>query len=151
MSEYLAPGVYVEESTTRMQPIVGVATGIACFLGLTERGPAALTPITSWGEYQQCYGGPSGDHGYLPYAVRGFFEKGGKSCAIARIVSRRATSAFTTLGDLHLQAAGPGSWGRRIAFDWQQTASDAYSLTVYYWRRDSAPFIDRDKPAPWAA
>ena len=39
MPEYLAPGVYVEEVSSGNQPIAGVSTSTAAFLGPTEQGP----------------------------------------------------------------------------------------------------------------
>ena len=39
MPEYLAPGVYIEETSFRAKTIEGVSTSTAGFVGLTERGP----------------------------------------------------------------------------------------------------------------
>lgn len=38
MSEYLAPGVYVEESSYRSKSIEGVSTGSGSFIGSLRRG-----------------------------------------------------------------------------------------------------------------
>ena len=38
MPEYLAPGVYVEETSFRSKSIEGVGTSTAGFVGLTARG-----------------------------------------------------------------------------------------------------------------
>ncbi|MGK3995534.1 phage tail sheath subtilisin-like domain-containing protein [Sorangium sp. So ce1024] len=88
MAEYLAPGVYIEE---RPGPrvIEGVSTSTAGFVGMTERGPVGGPPIlvTSFGEFQRKFGGyltPKGEHGYLPLAIRHFFDNGGKRAFVAR-------------------------------------------------------------------
>ncbi|XXT22766.1 phage tail sheath subtilisin-like domain-containing protein [Sorangium sp. So ce429] len=88
MPEYLAPGVYIEE---RPGPrvIEGVSTSTAGFVGMTERGPVGGPPIlvTSFGEFQRKFGGyltPKGEHGYLPLAIRHFFENGGKRAFVVR-------------------------------------------------------------------
>ena len=39
MPEYLAPGVYVEETSFRSKSIEGVSTSTTAFVGLTSRGP----------------------------------------------------------------------------------------------------------------
>jgi len=39
MPEYLAPGVYVEETSFRAKSIEGVGTSTTAFVGPTRRGP----------------------------------------------------------------------------------------------------------------
>lgn len=66
MPEYLAPGVYVEEVSSGVQPIQGVATSITAFVGMTERGPIGTpTVITSVSEYERVFGG----HGKPLYRI----------------------------------------------------------------------------------
>ena len=57
MSEFLAPGVYVEEIDMGVRPIEGVSTSTAGFLGPTERGPVAPQFLTSFPQYTQVFGG----------------------------------------------------------------------------------------------
>jgi phage tail sheath protein FI len=117
MPEYLAPGVYVEEISTGPRPIEGVSTSTSGFVGETERGPTQPTLVTSWADYQRTFGQyidrppfnrPSG---YLPYAVRGFFDNGGQRVFIARVVGPGATSATADLGNCVVEAIGEGAWG----------------------------------------
>jgi len=82
MTEYLAPGVYVEEVSFRAKSIEGVSTSTAGFIGAAD-GPQLLTGITSLTEFLQQ--APSGSSDFLMGAVRGFFENGGKRCSIAVI------------------------------------------------------------------
>jgi hypothetical protein len=95
--EYLAPGVYVEETSFRAKSIEGVSTSTTAFVGPTRRGPVGDTPeiITSFGDFQRIYGGlddlTSGLN-YVAHAVRGYFDNGG-----ARLyVSRAFLAAGTT-------------------------------------------------------
>ena len=64
MPEYLAPAVYVEETSFRAKSIEGVGTSTAAFVGLTARGPISagaggVTPplLTSVADYERYYGG----------------------------------------------------------------------------------------------
>ena len=58
MPEYLAPGVYVEETSYRSKSIEGVSTTTTGFIGPTRYGPLKLDPdiITSLGEFERVYG-----------------------------------------------------------------------------------------------
>lgn len=105
MPEYLAPGVYVEETQSSSRPIEGVSTSTAGLVGVTERGPTDVPQIvTSLGEFRRLFGGPLpvGDftdpatgrvHCYLPHAVEGFFVNGGKRAWVTRVVPTEATRA----------------------------------------------------------
>lgn len=97
MSEYLAPGVYVEEIDTGNKPIEGVSTSTAGMIGVAERGPVNVPIlITGVGEYNRWFGGrlniqefsnsPNDPHCYLPYAVEGFFTNGGKRVYVTRVL-----------------------------------------------------------------
>ena len=70
MPEYLAPGVYVEETSFRAKSIEGVGTSTTAFVGPTRKGPVASTRrgadgnppappelITSFGDFVRTYGG----------------------------------------------------------------------------------------------
>ena len=94
MPEYLAPGVYVEETSFRSKSIEGVSTTTTGFVGPARYGPIDLDPeiITSLVEYERIYGDRgqlvfdgAASHNYLWQAVRAFFEEGGKRLYIGRI------------------------------------------------------------------
>ena len=65
MPEYLAPGVYVEETSFRAKSIEGVGTSTTAFVGPTRKGPFRAgddtpeTPelLTSYGDFERIYGG----------------------------------------------------------------------------------------------
>ncbi len=115
MPEYLYPGVYIEEIERGPRPIEGVPTSTAAFVGETERGPQRPTPVTSFKEYQRIFGGFFGRDRYMPYAVNGFFENGGKRMFVARVVAvdgqRGVRGRF---GDFDVKAVGPGAWGKNV-------------------------------------
>jgi hypothetical protein len=114
MPEYLTPGVFIEEIERGPRPIEGVPTSTAAFLGETERGAIKPRMVTSYKEYQRWFGGTFGDAKFIPYAVSGFFENGGKRLYISRLVGERATPAEAAFGQFMLRAAGPGAWGKRV-------------------------------------
>ncbi len=108
MPEYLAPGVYVEETSFRSKTIEGVPTSTTGFAGLARFGPVRypdgpLTTdarlITSFTEFERVYGGlerlsmgAGGDEriGYLAHAARAFFLNGGKRLYVSRVFVQRA-------------------------------------------------------------
>ena len=96
MPEYLAPGVYVEETNFRAKSIEGVGTTTTGFVGAARYGPIAGEPelLTSFSQFERIYGGidplryDSADRvNYLAYAVRAFFDNGGARLYVARTFS----------------------------------------------------------------
>lgn len=94
MPEYLAPGVYVEETSFRSKSIEGVSTTTTGFVGPARYGPVDLEPdiITGLGEFERVYGdrqqlkyNGATIHNYLWHAARSFFEEGGKRLYISRV------------------------------------------------------------------
>lgn len=118
MPEYLAPGVYVEEIQTGNRPIEGVSTSTAGLVGVTERGPVNVPQlVTSYGEYQRLFGGrlPMDEfsdagrtHCYLPHAVEGFFQNGGKRAYVTRVLPQIASQANRDLFFVDSAVVSPG-------------------------------------------
>jgi hypothetical protein len=82
--EYKAPGVYVEEIFP--PPALALRTGVPVFLGLTQLAPAQKGDpeshvLTCWPQFVQKFGEPV-TPSFLPYALRGFFENGGRLCYV---------------------------------------------------------------------
>ncbi len=104
MPEYLAPGVYVEEVDTGSKPIEGVSTSTAGMVGMTKRGPTGGLPklVTSFADFKRQFGGyfdfgsAFAGHQYLPYAVEGFFQNGGKRVYIKRVPGTGAAASTVT-------------------------------------------------------
>ena len=74
-------------------------------VAVAERGPIKPRMVTSYKEYTRYFGGVFGDSNYLPFAVSGFFENGGKRLYACRLVGENATPAQAEAGDFFLRAA----------------------------------------------
>lgn len=111
MPEYLAPGVYVEETSFRPRSIEGVSTSTSAFVGMTLKGPAGegVTPelLTSFGDFERIYGGldpialTAGTAtvtlpNYLAHAVRAYFDNGGARLYVSRVVPGSASAGAST-------------------------------------------------------
>ena len=139
MPEYLAPGVYVEETSFRAKSIEGVSTTTTGFVGPTRFGPEDLEPeiVTSLLEFERTYGDreqieftdEGKTHNYMWHAVRAFFEEGGKRLYISRVYQAvdpddpakdgyaRATMPSTGAPAVTVRARFPGQAGNlRVRF-----------------------------------
>ncbi|MBO4396263.1 MAG: phage tail sheath family protein [Eubacterium sp.] len=130
MAEYLSPGVYVEEFDSGANPMEGVGTSTAGFVGLAERGPIEGVPqlITNFADFRRTYGGylsenEFGNYRFLSYAVESFFVNGGARCFVMRVAPSDAKPAVGSApakdkAVLTVTAKNPGVWGNdlRIAF-----------------------------------
>jgi phage tail sheath protein FI len=130
MSQYLAPGVYIEEVDFGPVPIQGVATSTGGIIGLCQRGPINTpTLITSLGQFTSTFGGPipwnanagtplAGNFNGVAYGVAGFFANGGTMLYAIRVAPSTATYFSEQFAlqnadgvSLELQAGDAGSWG----------------------------------------
>ena len=91
------PGIFVQNIRIQPQPIEGVSTSTAAFLGETQFGPTTPTLVTSWLDYEKLFGGYFGEGKYLPYAVEGFFLNGGKRCYISKLAGSDYSAALACL------------------------------------------------------
>ncbi|HVG18931.1 MAG TPA: phage tail protein, partial [Blastocatellia bacterium] len=100
MPEYLAPGVYVEETSFRAKSIEGVSTSTTAFIGPTRKGPVSGTPgftpelITSFGDFVRIYGGLDNLQfgvNFLAHSVLHFFNEGGARLYVSRVTSQGLT------------------------------------------------------------
>jgi hypothetical protein len=118
------PGVYIEEVSSGVRTIAGVATSIGLFIGWAARGPTdAATRIFSFADYERTYGGLD-LRTPLGYAVKHFFENGGTDAYVIRIVAVASedpngptppSTALIASGDLAFTAASPGEWANQYA------------------------------------
>jgi phage tail sheath protein FI len=97
------PGVYIDEFAPGA-PIEGVGTGTAAFLGPTARGliaarvdPSRLAKVTSFDQFLLEYGELPLPGVMLWYAVRGFFENGGRQLHVARVAGPESKTAQAIL------------------------------------------------------
>lgn len=128
MPEYLAPGVYVEETSFRSKSIEGVGTSTTAFAGPTRKGPTdRAVLVTSVGEFTRIYGGSTNLSNavandanpnvlnLMAHAVRVFFDNGGSRLYIARTFQKRtnldtgvATKNVGATIDFTARVAGAG-------------------------------------------
>jgi phage tail sheath protein FI len=104
MPEYLAPGVYVEETSFRAKSIEGVGTSTTAFVGPTRKGPFRVSAddhtapemLTSYGDFERLYGGYadlSFGTNYLAHAARAYFNEGGTRLYVCRVPGAGAVGA----------------------------------------------------------
>jgi hypothetical protein len=145
MPQYLAPGVYVEEVPPSVQPIAGVGTSTAGFIGevagnvVMPSEPVAYTVadageptlVTSWEQFKNSFGDVQAGNRILAHAVYGFFNNGGTRCWVARVADAEAGNAvqgvldqFAAIDEIALVAA-PGITDKAI-----QTAVIAHCVNT---------------------
>jgi hypothetical protein len=106
MPEYLAPGVYVEETSFRAKSIEGVGTSTTAFVGPTRRGPVGGVPelVTSLPDFERIYGSLEnlalGDVtladrrlNFVAHAARAYFDNGGSRLYVVRTVNGAGVAA----------------------------------------------------------
>lgn len=137
MPEYLAPGVYVEETSFRSKSIEGVSTSTTAFIGATLKGPVMprnaaerwnATPelLTSFADFERIYGGyesltfgSTSTVNYLAHAVQAYFNNGGSRLYVGRLYKGTLTHSTSAVvaqiaagatGEIRLRARFPGSY-----------------------------------------
>lgn len=118
MSEYLAPGVYVEETSFRPKSIESVSTSTCAFVGPTAKGPVGVVSelLTSVVDFERIYGGIEDlafdadakalhQRNYIAHAARAFFDNGGNHLYVVRVVTGFTGSADGVMPDANEYAA----------------------------------------------
>ena len=119
MPDYTYPGVFIQELASGPNPIAGVPTSIAAFIGWSNQGPVGkAVMVTSFAEYEKLFGGLIA-RVPLAYAVNHFFLNGGTQAYIVRLYDNAgaATSAkwaSNTIAGLTLYANNPGRWANAL-------------------------------------
>lgn len=133
MPEYLAPGVYVEETSFRAKSIEGVGTSTTAFVGPTRRGPLSGMPemVTSLPDFERLYGslenlgfGTPSTLNYVAHAARAYFDNGGTRLYVMRTANGAATASGrlrdgggTATEDAFIRARFPGAaYNGRVYF-----------------------------------
>lgn len=115
------PGVYIEEFAPGA-PIQGVGTSTAVFIGPATSGSInEAKKIANWDQFLREYGDPLAGF-YLWYAVRGFYENGGRICYVFRVSN--ASSDELVLKD---RSAGGGQDTIRV---WARKPGAASNIAV---------------------
>jgi Bacteriophage tail sheath protein len=115
------PGVYIEELPSAVRPIIGVSTSITAFVGRAWKGPVnEPVMIHSFADYDRIFGG-LWDESRMSFAVRQYFQNGGRDAVIVRVTRGVATQAAASTftfpgagGDLDLGTSSPGLWGDNL-------------------------------------
>jgi len=137
MPEYLAPGVYVEETSFRSKSIEGVSTSTAGFVGPARTGPISGDPelLVSFADFQRIYGGLDDlTYGgrprtnYLAHAVRAFFEEGGRRLYVSRVFNFPGAGSFTYQPDV--TTGVPAGYASRSNLDAPDVGPDIYNPPV---------------------
>lgn len=128
MPQYLSPGVYVEEVPSGSQPIEGVGTSVAAFVGLAEKGPFnEPTLVTNWTQYTNTFG-DFVEGTYLSHAVYGFFQNGGGIAYVVRI--GQEGGAAQPKARAELPSAGQAGLAARINATTEGPAGNALNVEV---------------------
>ena len=132
-----SPGVYVTELQSSQHPITGVATSVTAFVGRAAQG-SVDTPQTcnNWTDFVRTFGGLWAGS-TMSYAVYQFFQNGGGTAIVVRVINGGKPATLTLPGQgnnaVDLQAASPGTWGGSLtaAVD-NQTAdpNTQWNLTI---------------------
>jgi phage tail sheath protein FI len=122
------PGVYIQEVSSGVHTITGVATSITAFIGRAERGPVDKPVIIyNFGDFQRIFGG-LWNLSPMSFAVQDFFSNGGSQAVIVRLfhpspgsppgdgrsVIRIPTGYADPNDEIQLIAANPGAWGSNL-------------------------------------
>ena len=111
----------MEEFDSAGQPLAGVSTSTAGFIGLAERGPVEGLPVlvTSFNDFKRTYGSylsenQFGSYRYLAYSVEQFFVNGGSRAYIMRVAPSDAKAASGKNEFVAVKAKNPGAWGNQV-------------------------------------
>jgi hypothetical protein len=132
MSAFTYPGVYIEELSSGVHTITGVATSIAAFMGWADQGPVdEATLVESWSDFQNIFGGLD-SRSQLGYTVNQFFGNGGQQAYIVRVVwdgTLPAAPGTTPTACATAAALGVGA-GTAVLTATEGTLSGTSTLTV---------------------
>lgn len=118
------PGVHLQRTDPGASDLTILRTDIVGFAGFAERGPVGpAVAVETMGQFASVFGGywPGAE---LAYAVRAFFENGGRRCRVVRVASEApltgvAPASLEVTDDLGnpaftLVASSPGAWGKQL-------------------------------------
>jgi Bacteriophage tail sheath protein len=133
------PGVYIEEVSSGVRTITGVATSITAFIGRTLRG-MENDPIRvqSFAEFERRFGGLWRESP-VSYAVQQYFQNQGSDALIVRVQNGGSPATLTLPVGFSLVAANQGDWGEglrvRVDYETRDPADTTlFNLTI----RDTA-------------
>lgn len=125
---YKVPGLYIENNSYFNHSVAFDNNFITAFIGITEKGPInKAIRIKSFNQFVEIFGGFT-DYSYLPFSVNGYFNCGGKECAVIRIVheengistslkSKLIVNEINNREMFTIEALSCGSWGNNIGIN----------------------------------
>lgn len=126
------PGVYVEELSSGVRTITGVATSVTAFVGRAKKGPAN-EPITifNYGDYERTFGG-LWENSPMSFSIRDFFLNGGSEAVVVRVHNGGTTAKKTIpieddgTQKLKVEASSIGPWAldTEIVIDYDTKKKD---------------------------
>lgn len=133
------PGVYIEELSSGVRTITGVATSITAFIGRALKGRTNWPVLVqSYAEFERQFGGLTRTS-MMSYAVQHYFLNGGGDAIIVRVHNGAKAASLTLPAGFNLTAASEGKWGEtlrgRIDYDTRpleagEAANSLFNLTV---------------------
>ena len=147
------PGVYVEEISSGVHTIIGVATSITAFAGRAQRGPVDK-PVTvnSFGDFERVFGG-LWEGSKLGFAVRDFFLNGGSQALVVRLFSpvfADAQAVAAALAQAQTDAQAAADAVAKAATD-AGAEQNATPVSVMDETSAAAGTFGADKPGAYAA
>ena len=146
------PGVYIQEKSSGVRTITGVATSIAAFVDSFPRGLLdEAVQCLSFADFETNFGGIHTDSP-ASYGIKQFFQNGGGECWVVRVASdgtggtTAAATAQVTIDDTAgaggadmfrvragrqirgASALNPGNWGNSLFVDIDYDTTDAATL-----------------------
>jgi uncharacterized protein len=141
------PGVYIQEKSSGVRTITGVATSIAAFVDWFPRGLLnEAVKCLSYADFEREFGGIH-THSPASYGIKQFFQNGGSECWVVRVANTNAAASNIPIDDTPVGVAGtnlfnvvagrrirgeaatnPGAWGDNIHLDVDYETSDPTTL-----------------------
>jgi phage tail sheath protein FI len=153
---YETPGVYWERRDTAPPAVAALRMDVAAFVGMARRGPLdTAVAVESFRQFEAHFGGCIGG-GYLAYALKAFFDNGGRRAFVVRVAARDGAGAAASAAievalpplpglpeaplGWRIAASSPGAWGNaldvavrpgtRVASDTEPAGSTAVALRI---------------------
>lgn len=149
MASYTAPGVYIQDLVSGSQSITQASSSVGILIGVTRNGLVGVAQkIGSWTEFIAKYANgldtPFMENSYLPYAVHGFFQNGGKELYIGSVKKNAVKATITgTANPLTITASNEGVWGNDIkvsikkSAEYDEDTNKVFDVTVAVGTNDS--------------
>ena len=151
---YNAPGVYVQDVVSGSQSISQMSSSVGILIGVTRSGVIGVAQkINSWTEFIAKYANgldtPFLENSYLPYAVHGFFNNGGKELYIGSIKKDAVKATKTsTINKITVTASSEGEWGNDIKVSlvhgvgYDENTNKVFDVTISVGTNDSVTIPD---------